>query len=311
MKLILLFLLSVVQLSFHAQNDSVENYTLLKTDTLKEENILINSIQFLNENPATAGMYNRGRFQALYQTNLNDFPVRTCYFAYDATIDHYNNWGIGLYSNRENFNNTINFKQIGIKLNRKIKIKKHVTTIGLGTAFYNYSFDWNNASFGDMIDPRHGFIYPTGDVPRGGRSTNISLHFGLTHNYKGLRIGTSILNLNRPYNSVLNGSSFIPVVINFNASYTFKLDQFDLTPIYNITRNSMYDSHELSAMIQYQNKYFAAGGIKLNNNGYFIKAGALIKRFLYTNINYSISPRLLDYAHTIQLNVAYLFAVKK
>ena len=39
---------------------------------------------------------------------------------------------------------------------------------GAKAAMVNKYLDWDKLTFGDMIDPRRGFIYQTGDVQRGG-----------------------------------------------------------------------------------------------------------------------------------------------
>jgi type IX secretion system PorP/SprF family membrane protein len=48
-------------------------------------------------------------------------------------------------------------------INRKFSIKA-----GFQASYFQKSLDWSKLTFGDMIDPRKGFIYETNDIPRGG-----------------------------------------------------------------------------------------------------------------------------------------------
>ena len=45
--------------------------------------------------------------------------------------------------------------------------RKWSLLFGARAAMFNKYLDWDKLTFGDMIDPRAGFIYQTGDVPRG------------------------------------------------------------------------------------------------------------------------------------------------
>ena len=47
-----------------------------------------------------------------------------------------------------------------IKVTRKFSVR-----MGMEATFWQKTCGWNKLTFGDMIDPRRGFVYQTGDIP--------------------------------------------------------------------------------------------------------------------------------------------------
>lgn len=71
--------------------------------------------------------------------------------------------------------------------------------------------DWNKLTFGDMIDPRRGFIYQTGDVPRGGRKGFLDISAGMVGFTKNFYFGFAAHHLNTPNESMIIGNSPLPM----------------------------------------------------------------------------------------------------
>ena len=53
--------------------------------------------------------------------------------------------------------------------------KKLSIRAALEASYFQKALDWSNLTFGDMIDPRRGFIYETQDTPRGGKVQELIL----------------------------------------------------------------------------------------------------------------------------------------
>ena len=60
------------------------------------------------------------------------------------------------------------------QLHRKLTMRA-----ALEASYFQKALDWSNLTFGDMIDPRRGFIYETADTPRGGTVKNVDFGAGL------------------------------------------------------------------------------------------------------------------------------------
>ena len=81
-----------------------------------------------------------------------------------------------------------------------------------GKATWNQkALDWDKLTFGDMIDPRRGFIYGTGDIPRGGNRGFFDASAGFVGFSKNFFFGFSAHHLNRPNESVILGDSKMPI----------------------------------------------------------------------------------------------------
>lgn len=112
-------------------------------------------------------------------------------------------------------------QRISFSYAQNIKIKKLLLRPSLEGAFFHKSIDWSQLTFGDMIDPRRGFIYQTGDVPRAGTTSNIDFSVGLLANFYHISMGISVHHLTEPDESLVTGKSSLPIKIGFQAGYNF------------------------------------------------------------------------------------------
>ena len=61
-----------------------------------------------------------------------------------------------------------------MKVSRKFSIRT-----GFEATYWQKSLDWNQLTFGDMIDPIRGFVYQSQDTPRGGTVGGLDLSAGI------------------------------------------------------------------------------------------------------------------------------------
>ena len=164
-------------------------------------------------NPALAGSYGCSRFASNYR---NEWPnLSSNYVTYSASWDSYFSnisGGIGvLATNDQQGQGTIRTSMLGLiysyhaQLNRKWKLQ-----FGARAAWYQKSLDWDKLTFGDMIDPRRGFIYSTGDVPRGGSRGFFDASAGAVIFNKNFFAGVAWHHANRPNESMIVGDSKLP-----------------------------------------------------------------------------------------------------
>lgn len=123
-------------------------------------------------NPAFAGTSGCPRISLNYR---NEWPsLSGNYVTYCAAFDTYAKsitGGLGIIAMHDQQGEaTIQTSMIGgiysynLKVNQKFSIM-----FGVKAAYFQKFLDWSKLTFGDMIDPRRGFIYQTGDVQRGGQ----------------------------------------------------------------------------------------------------------------------------------------------
>lgn len=177
----------------------------------------------LQLNPAFAGSAGLSRFVTTYR---NQWPglqgnYVTYNFSYDQPI-HRIKSGIGI--------NLMHDAQGGgilkstwlgfiycknIFLNERIILRP-----SFQASFFQKTIDWSKATFGDMIDPRYGFIYNTREVPVANGKSGIDFSTGLLINNEKWNAGIGIHHLTQPDEGLL-GSSKLPRKYSIHGSYVF------------------------------------------------------------------------------------------
>ena len=165
-------------------------------------------------NPAFAGSNGCPRFALNYR---NEWPsLSGNYVTYSASYDQYFkniSGGIGvLATHDQQGQGTINTSMIGLIYSYHLKVNRKFSMLfGARASMFNKSLDWDKLTFGDQIDPRRGFIYQTGDVPRGGNTYFFDASAGFVGFSKNFFFGGAVHHLNRPNESVIIGESKLPM----------------------------------------------------------------------------------------------------
>jgi len=151
-----------------------------------------------------------------------------------------------------------------LKVNRKFSM-----LFGARASMFNKFLDWDKLTFGDMIDPRKGFIYETGDVPRGNSRYFFDASAGVVGYSKSFFFGLAVHHLNRPNESMIEGVSKLPMRFTGHVGAEIKLG-----------RKSQYanaTSIMPNIMYQYQN------GFQEISLGTYIKHGVFTFGAWYRN----------------------------
>ncbi len=165
-------------------------------------------------NPAFAGSHGCGRIAMNYR---NEWPSLTGnYVTYSASYDNYFknvNGGVGVIAmHDQQGQGTIFTSMLGAVYSYHLTVsRKFKMMFGARAAMFNKYLDWSKLTFGDMIDPRRGFIYQTGDVQRGGSRYFFDASAGMVGYNKHFFFGFAAHHLNRPDESMIIGSSRLPI----------------------------------------------------------------------------------------------------
>jgi type IX secretion system PorP/SprF family membrane protein len=165
-------------------------------------------------NPAFAGSKICPRFAMNYR---NEWPSLTGnYVTYSMSYDQYFkniSGGIGVIATHDQQGQgTIFTSSLGLVYSYHLKVnRKFSMMFGAKAAMTNKFLDWDKLTFGDMIDPRRGFIYQTGDVQRGGSRYFFDASAGFVGFNKHFFFGAAAHHLNRPDESMIIGSSRLPI----------------------------------------------------------------------------------------------------
>ena len=165
-------------------------------------------------NPAFAGSHGCPRFSLNYR---NEWPSLTGnYVTYSASYDQYFkniSGGIGIIAlHDQQGQGTIYTSSLGLIYSYHLKVNRKFSMLfGAKAAMTNKFLDWDKLTFGDMIDPRRGFIYQTGDVPRGGSRYFFDASAGIVGFSKHFFFGIAAHHLNMPNESMIIGTSRLPM----------------------------------------------------------------------------------------------------
>jgi type IX secretion system PorP/SprF family membrane protein len=223
-------------------------------------------------NPALAGSYGCGRISSNYR---NEWPSLTGnYVTYSASYDNYfknisGGFGV-LATHDQQGQGTINTSMLGLIYSYHLKInRKWKVFFGARAAWYQKFLDWDKLTFGDMIDPRRGFIYQTGDVPRGGSRGFFDASFGSVLFNKNFFFGVAAHHVTQPNESMIIGNSKLPVRLTVHTGAEI--------PIGKKSRYNTKTSIMPNVIYQYQN------GFQELSIGTYVKYGSFNAGAWYRN----------------------------
>lgn len=228
-------------------------------------------------NPAFAGTARCPRIALNYR---NQWPALsgtfvTQHFSYDQHIQSIYG-GLGLMvTNDAAGEGTLKTTTINAMYSYQLQVnRKFSVRFGVQAGYFQRSLDWSKLTFGDMIDPRRGFVYQTNDVPRGGTVGNVDFAAGILGFSEQFYFGFAAHHLTQPNESVIVGNSPIPmkftghagaVIPMSNSKYT--ADNAVLSP--NILFRSQGTFNQLNIGM-YMSKSGLVGGVWYRNKDAFI-----------------------------------------
>ncbi|MBM3164902.1 MAG: type IX secretion system membrane protein PorP/SprF [Bacteroidetes bacterium] len=238
-------------------------------------------------NPALAGSTGCPRIGMNYR---NEWPQLTGnYVTYSLAYDSYVkniSGGLGFIAlHDQQGRGTISTTMVGAIYSYNLKVSRKFSVMaGVRAAYFQKFLDWTKLTFGDMIDPRRGFIYQTGDVPRGdGRRGFFDASAGLVGYTDVFYFGVAAHHLNRPDESMILGTSKLPMRFTGHAGANIKLSRNKFNNSTSISPNVIYQYQngfqELSvgAYIRYEN--FTAGAWYRNRDAFIVCLGIQTPKF--------------------------------
>jgi type IX secretion system PorP/SprF family membrane protein len=239
-------------------------------------------------NPALAGSSGCPRVALNYR---NQWPQLTGNFiTYAAAYDTYAknlSGGVGIMAmHDQQGQGTIQTSMIAgtysyyLKVNRKFRIM-----FGGQAAYFQKYLDWSKLTFGDQIDPRRGFIYQTGDVPRGNGSHGFfDVSAGMVGFTKNFYFGVAAHHLNRPDESMILGDSRLPIRITGHMGANIKLGQrgryssnTTLMPNVIYQYQNGFQQFNIGAYLKYES--FTIGAWYRNRDAFIVSLGITTEKF--------------------------------
>jgi type IX secretion system PorP/SprF family membrane protein len=178
-------------------------------------------------NPAFAGSNKCPRVSMNYR---NEWPnLSGNYVTYSASYDKYVKnikGGLGLIATYDQQGRgTINTSMLGLIYSYHLKVNRKFTMLfGARAAYFQKSLDITKLTFGDMIDPRKGFILNTGEQIKNANHQFFNTSIGVVGFSKNFYTGLALHNIDQPNESMItNGKSPQKMRITAHAGATITL----------------------------------------------------------------------------------------
>ncbi len=224
-------------------------------------------------NPAFAGTL---RCPRISMAHRNQWPgitgtYTTSSVSYDQQVESISG-GLGFLFTTDNAANTLKSSRFSAIYSYQIKInRKFSMRFGGEATFFQKSLDWNKLTFGDMVDPRRGFVYQTGDLPRGGNISGVDFSAGVLGFSEIFFFGVAAHHLTTPDESLIIGESPLPMKITGHAGAVLPLSG----------GASKYTTNDVS--ISPNIMFRQQGSFSQLNMGLYVKKGALAAGVWYRN----------------------------
>ena len=225
-------------------------------------------------NPAFAGSKLCPRFVMNYRNewpNISGNFVTTA-ASYDQKVDGLYG-GLGLIVLSDNAAKTLQTSRVSLIYSYHQKVtRKFSINFGVEGSYYQKSVDWDRLTFGDMIDPRRGFVYQTNDIRRDDPVNNLDFSAGVVGYTEQFYAGFAVHHLTEPNESFLNSSTPSPLPMRFTGHFGAVIP---------LQGGSLYTDKEQS--ISPNILYTRQGDFQQLNMGLYVKKGSLVGGVWYRN----------------------------
>lgn len=223
-------------------------------------------------NPAFAGT---ARCPRLVMNYRNQWPALSGVFvttsaSYDQHVETLSG-GLGLIvMNDRAGKGTLNTTTVSGIYSYQLPVTKTFSLkFGGQATYFQKSLDWSKLTFGDMIDPRKGFIYETQDIPRGGVVRGVDFSAGMLGFSDKFYVGAAVHHLNEPNESLVVGTSRLPMKFTGHAGAVIPID-----------RRNRYSESSISPNVLYR----LQGEFQQLNVGLYVNKGPLVAGIWYRGI---------------------------
>lgn len=228
-------------------------------------------------NPAFAGTARCPRLTLNYR---NQWPnLSGSYVTTTASYDQHVNaiqGGLGLIIMSDNAGQGIlkTTSVSGMYSYQQTITRKFSIRAGLEATYMQKSLDWSKLTFGDQIDARHGFIYETKDIPRGGQANFVDFSAGVLGFSKQYFFGFAVHHLTEPNESLVLGKSALPMKWTGHIGAVIPIE-----------RGKRFSDASISPNILYRRQ----GEYQQLNTGLYFKKGPLVAGVWYRGLFFNFN----------------------
>jgi type IX secretion system PorP/SprF family membrane protein len=229
--------------------------------------------------------------------------------------------GLGLLVMTDNAAQTMKTTRVsGMYAYNQAVTRKFSINVGVEATFFQKSIDWDKLTFGDMIDPRRGFVYETNDVRREGAVTGIDFSAGAIGYTENFFFGFAAHHVTEPEESLIKDQSELPMKLTGHAGAIIplgggsKYNASDASVSPNILFRQQGTFTQLNMGV-YIKKGPLTGGIWYRNQDAFITSIGIETDFFKIGYSYDVTVSKLSLAsggsHELSMGLNFSCRPKK
>ena len=222
--------------------------------------------------------------------------------AYDQRVDALRG-GIGLMFVNDNAASTLSTTRASLVYSYHLKVtRKFNLNFGIEGSYYQKAVDWDKLTFGDMIDPRRGFVYQTSQIRKDEPVNNIDFSAGVVGYTENFYFGFAAHHLTSPDESLIdNVESPLPMKLTGHAGAIIPLKG-----------GSLYTDKDQS--ISPNILFVQQGSFTQINVGMYVKKGVLVGGVWYRNrdafiLTFGIESDLINVGYSYDLTMSQLSVI--
>jgi type IX secretion system PorP/SprF family membrane protein len=243
-------------------------------------------------NPAFAGSARCPRFCLNYR---NQWPgISGTFVTYSASYDqHFDAIGGGLgilFTNDKAGEGTLTTTNVSAMYSYQLNLTREFSMkFGFQATYFQKSVDWSKLTFGDMIDPRRGFVYDTREVPGLQKKSNFDVSAGFLGYSKRYFFGFAANHLTQPDEGLL-GPSKLPIKYTGHAGAVLPIgdkgNETFISP--NVLYQKQQDFQQLNLGL-YVSKGGIVGGLWYRNADSFIALIGVQQHYFKLGYSYDVT----------------------
>ena len=229
--------------------------------------------------------------------------------------------GLGLLVMTDNAAKTMKTTRVsGMYSYNQAVTRKFSVNLGVEASFFQKSIDWDKLTFGDMIDDRRGFVYPTNDIRRDAPKSGVDFSAGAIGYTENFFFGFAAHHLTEPEETLINGGSKLPMKLTGHAGAIIpigsggKYTTSDASVSPNILFRQQGTFTQLNMGV-YIKKGPLTGGIWYRNQDAFIASLGIETDFFKIGYSYDVTVSKLSLAsggsHELSLGINFSCKPKK
>ena len=198
--------------------------------------------------------------------------------------------------------------------------RKFSINLGVEATFFQKSIDWDKLTFGDMIDDRRGFVYPSNDIRRDAPKSGIDFSAGAIGYTENFFFGFAAHHITEPEETLISGESKLPMkltghagaIIPIGSGGKYKSSDASVSPNILFRQQGTFTQLNMGVYIK---KGPLTGGIWYRNQDAFITSLGIETDFFKIGYSYDVTVSKLSLAsggsHELSLGLNFSCRPKK